>query len=142
MSTIQGLERPAPTGNALTQPFWDACNERRLLLQSCTACQRLHYPPAEQCSKCGSADTFVWKEVPGKGHIDVFFVIRDSRIRGFRSAQPINFAVITLDEDPGINFLSNLPGTPPGEGPVGAPVELIFEQTNSGQLIPEWRVIA
>ena len=76
----------------------------------------------------------------GKGHIDVFFVIRDSRIRGFRSAQPINFAVITLDEDPGINFLSNLPGTAPGAVPGGAPVELMFEQTSIGQMVPEWRV--
>jgi uncharacterized OB-fold protein len=82
-----------------------------------------------------------WKEVQGKGHIDVYFVIRDSRIRGFRAAQPINFAVITLDEDPGVNFLSNLPGTAPGEVPVGAPVELIFEQTSTGQMVPEWRVL-
>jgi hypothetical protein len=50
--------------------------------------------------------------------------------------------VITLDEDPGINFLSNLPGTAPGEVPAGAPVELMFEQTSNGQLIPEWRVVA
>ena len=142
MSTIPGLERPAPVANDLTKPFWDACNERRLVLQYCTACQRLHYPPAQQCSKCGSAGSFVWKEVQGKGHIDVFFVIRDSRVRGFRSAQPINFAVITLDEDPGINFLSNLPGTAVGAVPVGAPVELTFEPTSSGQLIPEWRVVA
>ena len=141
MSTIPGLERPAPVPNALTKPFWDACNERRLVLQNCTACQRLHYPPAQKCGKCGAADKFVWKEVKGNGHIDVYFVIRDSRIRGFRSAQPINFAVITLDEDPGINFLSNLPGTPAGEVPVGAPVELMFEQTSSGQLLPEWRVV-
>ena len=70
----------------------------------------------------------------------MYFVIRDSRIRGFRSAQPINFAVITLDEDPGINFLSNLPGTAPGEVPVGAPVELIFEKTSNGQMLPEWQV--
>ena len=141
MSTIPGLERPAPVPNDLTKPFWDACNERRLVLQNCTACERLHYPPTQRCNTCGSADTLEWKEVQGKGHIDVYFVIRDSRIRGFRSAQPINFAVITLDEDPGINFLSNLPGTPPGEVPVGAPVELIFEQTSTGQMIPEWRVV-
>jgi uncharacterized OB-fold protein len=101
----------------------------------------LHYPPTQRCNKCGSGDHLVWKEVQGKGHIDVYFVIRDSRIRGFRSAQPINFAVITLDEDPGINFLSNLPGTLPGEVPVGGPVELIFERTHTGQMIPEWRVV-
>jgi uncharacterized OB-fold protein len=138
MSTIQGLERPAPVANELSKPFWDACNERRLVLQNCTACNRLHYPPTQKCGKCGSA--LVWKEVKGRGHIDVFFVIRDSRIRGFRSAQPINFAVVTLDEDPGINFLSNLPGTPAGEVPDGAPVEVTFEKTSNGQLIPEWRV--
>src|SRR5262249_110325 len=119
-----------------------ACNQRRLVLQNCTACKKLHYPPAQQCGKCGSADKFEWQEVQGKGPIDVFFVIRDSRVRGFRSAQPINFAGITVDQDPGINFLSNLPGTAPGQVPVGAPVELIFEQTGSGQLIPEWRVVA
>ena len=139
MSAIQGLERPAPVANDLTKPFWDACNERRLVLQNCTACSRLHYPPTQKCAKCGS-DKLVWKEVQGKGHIDVYFVIRDSRIRGFRSAQPINFAVITLDEDPGINFLSNLPGRKAGEVPVGAAVEVMFEKTGNGQAIPEWRV--
>lgn len=139
MSTIQGLERPAPVSNELTKPFWDACNEGRLVLQNCTACSRLHYPPTQKCAKCGS-DKLVWKDVQGKGHIDVFFVIRDSRIRGFQSAMPVNFAVITLDEDPGINFLSNLPGTQPGEVTPGAPVKLVFEKTSNGQMIPEWEV--
>ena len=49
-------------------------------------------------------------------------------------------AGLTLDEDPGINFLSNLPGRAPGEVPAGAPVELIFEKTSNGQMIPEWQV--
>ena len=141
MSTIKGLERPAPVPNELTKPFWTACNEGRLMLQNCAACARLHYPPTQKCSKCGSADTLVWKEVSGKGHIDVFFVIRDSRIKGFQSAQPINFAVVTLDDDPGINFLSNLPGLAAGDVPQGAPVEVIFEETSNGQRLPEWRVV-
>lgn len=141
LSTIPGLERPAPVPNELTKPFWDACNEKRLVLQNCSTCNRLHYPPAQKCGKCGSADKLVWKQVQGKGRIDVYFVIRDSRIRGFRSAQPINFALITLDEDSGINFLSNLPGTAPGKVPVGAAVEVMFEQTSTGQMIPEWRVV-
>ena len=142
MSSIPGLERPTPIPDPLTKPFWEACNQQRLVLQNCTQCNRLHYPPTQKCQKCGSHEHLVWTEVQGKGHIDVYFVIRDSRIRGFRSAQPINFAVITLDADPGINFLSNLPGTPPGEVPVGAPVALMFEPTSNGQMIPEWRVIS
>jgi uncharacterized OB-fold protein len=140
--SIEGLQRPAPVPNELTQPFWAACNERRLVLQNCTACSRLHYPPTQKCARCGSADKLEWKEVRGRGHIDVYFVIRDSRIKGFQSAQPVNFAVITLDEDPGINFLSNLPDRAPGDVPQGAPVELIFEETSNGQLIPEWKVVA
>ena len=141
MSTIPGLVRPAPVPNDLTKPFWDACNERRLVLQICTACESLQYPPAPRCNQCGMADKLDWREAQGKGHIDVYLVMRDSRIKGFQGAQPINFAVITLDEDPGINFLSNLPGTPPGEVPVGAPVELIFEETSTGQMVHEWQVI-
>jgi uncharacterized OB-fold protein len=140
MSKIQGLERPAPVANELTKPFWDACNEGRLVLQNCTACSRLHYPPAQKCSKCGSADKLEWKEVRGEGHIDVFFVIRDSRVKGFKPAQPVNFAVVTLDEDPGINFLSNLPGTEAGKVTPGAPVKLVFEKTSNGQMLPEWEV--
>ncbi|MGZ5634074.1 MAG: Zn-ribbon domain-containing OB-fold protein, partial [Burkholderiales bacterium] len=64
------MDRPAPVSNKLTKPFWDACNERRLVLQNCAACSRLHYPPTEKCTKCGSGN-MVWKEVQGKGHIDV-----------------------------------------------------------------------
>ena len=121
MSTIPGLERPAPVSNDLTKPFWDACNERRLVLQNCTACERLHYPPTQRCNKCGSADNLEWKEVQGKGHIDVYMVIRDSRIRGFRSAQPINFAVITLGRGPGDQLLVQPSGYPAGRGPRWSP---------------------
>ncbi len=49
--------------------------------------------------------------------------------------------VVAAFPSSGVNFLSNLPGTPPGEVPVGAPVELIFEQTSTGQMIPEWQVV-
>jgi uncharacterized OB-fold protein len=56
--------------------------------------------------------------------------------------QPYNVAIIQLEEDPGIQFFSNLPGTPANEVPVGASVEVVFvEGAAPGQLIPEWRVV-
>jgi len=144
MSMINGLERPVPVPTDWAKPFWDAANEKKLVVQNCSNCNTNHFPPKQRCNACDSTAPLEWKEVEGKGHIDVFFVIRDSRIVGFRGAQPINFAIITLDEDPGLNFLSNLPGIAAGEVPVGAAVEVIFDESAEvgQQLVPDWRVIS
>jgi uncharacterized OB-fold protein len=139
---IPGLQRPVPVPTELTQPFWDAAKEQKLVIQKCAACGSLVFPMRARCNVCSSAEPLGWSEVEGKGHIDVHLIIRDSRIRGFRSAQPINFAIIRLDQDPGINFLSNLPGTPPGEFEDGMPVEAVYAAVeNSDQLIPEWQIV-
>ncbi len=55
--------------------------------------------------------------------------------------QPFNVAVVTLDDDPDIQMLSHLPGTPPGEVPVKTSVQVVFEDTANGQKVPEWRVV-
>ena len=135
------MPKQIPVPNELNRPFWDALNEHRLVVQNCTTCSRLIYPPRERCDQCGSPDHLEWKDVKGRGHILEYFVIRDSRIRRLQGDQPLNMALITLDEDPGINFVSNLPGTPVGEVPIGAPVEVVFEEVGPGQLIHEWRVV-
>ena len=109
-----------PVPDALSQPFWDAVNERRLVLQHCSACDRLQYPPQPACHVCGSAANLAWKEVQGKGHIAAYIVIEDGRLNRRMPDQPYNLAMVTLDEDPRVNFYSNLPGTPPYEVPVGA----------------------
>jgi hypothetical protein len=46
-----------------------------------------------------------------------------------------------LDEDPGIQMYSHLPGTPVDAVPVGARVKVIFEATANGQKVPEWQVV-
>lgn len=136
------MPKQIPVPNELGKPYWDAANKKQLVVQRCTACNTLHYPPKQRCDKCSSAAPLQWKEVKGRGHILEFFVIRDSRIRRLQPDQPLNLAVITLDEDPSLNFLSNLPGTPVGAVPVGGAVEVLFEPVEgSDQLIPEWRVI-
>ena len=131
-----------PVADALSQPFWDAVNERRLLLQHCSACDRLQYPPQQACHVCGSSASLAWKEVQGKGHIAAYIVIEDGRLNRRLADQPYNLAMVTLDEDPRVNFYSNLPGTSPYEVPVGAAVEVIFEEVAPRRLIHEWQVVA
>lgn len=128
-----------PVADELSKPFWDAVNAKRLVLQHCTGCNKLQYPPQQTCQVCGKGG-LVWKEVSGKGHIATYIIIEDGRLNRRMPDQPYNMALITLDEDPSINFYSNLPGTPPYKVPVGAAVEATFEEVAPGQLIHEWRV--
>ncbi|MBM3223658.1 MAG: hypothetical protein FJZ47_07660 [Candidatus Tectomicrobia bacterium] len=135
------MPKVIPVPDALSTPFWDAVNEKRLSLQYCTACRKLQYPPQQSCQVCASAAHLEWKDVNGRGHIATYIVIEDGRLNRRMPDQPYNLAMVTLDEDPTVNFYSNLPGTPPYAVPVGAPVEVVFEEVAPGQLIHEWRVI-
>ena len=81
-----------------------------------------------------------WKGMSGKAKIYNYTVVYDTPIRMLQDNQPFNLAVVMLDEYPGIQMYSHLPGTPVDEVPVGASVEVIFEATANGQKVPEWRV--
>ena len=124
-----------------SKPFWDAANEGRLVIQNCKACTRLQHPPAPTCAQCGSGDNLEWKEMRGRGKIYNYGVVHDCPVKQLQEDQPFNVAVIMLDEDPGIQMFSHLPGTPVDEVPVGASVEVVFEATANGQKVPEWRVV-
>ena len=135
------MPKVIPVPDELSQPFWDAVNDQRLVLQDCTDCHKLQYPPQAVCQVCGSADALGWKEVEGKGHIAAYIVIEDGRLNRRMPDQPYNLALVTLDQDPTVNFYSNLPGVPAYQVPVGAAVEVVFEEVAPGQLIHEWRVV-
>ena len=104
------MPKVIPVPDELSKPFWDAVNQKRLMLQNCTACDKLQYPPRQACQSCGSAEKLEWKEVDGKGHVSTYIVIEDGRLNRRMPDQPYNLALITLDQDPSINFYSNLPG--------------------------------
>src|SRR5262252_2213448 len=73
----EAMPKLIPVADALSKPFWDAVNQRRLVLQHCTACDRLQYPPQPACQFCNSAAGLTGKEVEGKGHIATYIVIED-----------------------------------------------------------------
>ncbi len=135
--TKQGVEP-----DELTREFWDAANEERLAIQNCKACDTLQHPPETRCHRCGAAGELEWKTMSGRGTIYHYGVVHDCPVALLQDDQPFNVAVIMLDEDPGIQMFSHLPGTPVDEVPVGARVEVCFEATANGQMVPEWRVTA
>jgi|TARA_B110000263_G_scaffold193899_1_gene172047 uncharacterized OB-fold protein len=130
-----------PQADDLSRPFWDGVNQKQLILQHCTTCDKLQYPIKTNCYHCSSSDNLNWKEVSGKGYIRSAIVIEDGRLDRRMPDQPYNLAVISLDEDPTINFYSNLPGVEAYKAPIGSSVEVIFEEVAPGQLIHEWTLV-
>ena len=129
-----------PVPDDVSKPFWDAVNERKLMVQSCADCPTLQYPPRATCQDCGS-ENLGWKETSGRGRISTYVVMMDIHLARRVEDQPFNLAFIELEEDPSINFYSNLPGVPVRQVPIGAAVEVIFEEVAPGQLIHEWKLV-
>lgn len=125
----------------LTAPFWEAANDGRLVIQNCASCDRLQNPPLPACSLCGLADGLGWKEMSGRGTIYNYCVVYDTPVALLQEDEPFNLAVVALDDDPGVQMYSHLPGTPVDEAPIGGKVEVVFEPTANGQKVPEWRVV-
>ena len=134
------MTKQGVTPDQLTQGFWDAANEGRLVVQNCRRCNRLQFPPFPVCDKCGSGDYLEWKQMSGRGKIYNYGVVHDCPIALLKEDLPFNLAVIMLDDDPEILMYSHLPGIPVDQVPVGAAVEVIFEETANGQMVPEWKV--
>ncbi|HRC63043.1 MAG: OB-fold domain-containing protein [Dehalococcoidia bacterium] len=136
------MPKQSPVPEDVDRGFFEAANQDRLVIQNCTACNRLQHPPQPACGACGSADHLEWKEMSGKGTIYSYAVVYDSPVASLQADQPYNCAIIALDEDPGIKMLSHLPGTPVDEVPMDAPVRAIFEVTQAtGQKVVEWQVV-
>jgi uncharacterized protein len=135
------MPKQSPVPNDVDRPFYDACNSERLVIQYCGSCEEFQHPPEAVCAGCGSGEGLTWREIGGSGTVYSYAVVYDTPIASLQPDAPFNCAVIALDEAPGINMLSNLPGTPPDEVPFGAPVRLIFEVTpGTGQKVPEWQL--
>ena len=136
------LRKQSPVPNDLDRPFYDACNEDRLVLQHCSACNRFQFPPRAMCPRCGNPG-LAWREVTGRGRIQSRVVVYDSPVSTLIPDQPFNVATISLEEEPELTMLSHLPGVPVDKVPIGATVEVFFEPTPAtGQKVPEWRVVS
>jgi uncharacterized OB-fold protein len=135
------MPKQSPIPDQMTKPFWDACNEGRLVMQACKACDYIQYPPETECFECKSSEHLEWREMSGRGKIRTYGVVHDCPVKTLQVDQPFNVALIALEEDPEIVLYSHLPGIPADEVPVGANVKVIFQETPAtGQKVPEWQL--
>jgi uncharacterized OB-fold protein len=120
---------PGPQPDPETQPFWDACNEGRLMVRQCMACGESHFLPRSICPFCFSADT-KWRTASGAGTIYSFSVMR-------RAEKPYVLAYVTLDEGP--TLMTNIATNDFDKVAIGQRVRVAFEMTDSGYRLPVFK---
>jgi len=117
------------------EPFFEAAARERLVVQKCSACGRLRFPPRGVCPDCLGNESD-WMEVSGRGEVYSFFWMHQVYHPAFAERAPYPVAVVQLEEGP--MMTTNILDCTRESLVVGLPVEVVFELR--GELhLPQFR---
>jgi uncharacterized OB-fold protein len=128
--------RPEPT--ELTQGFWQAAREHRLVIQRCDDCGRLRHYPQHLCPDCNRA-RWSWATVSGRGVVHSYSVTHHAFNPAWAEHLPYVVATIELDEGP--RLVSDLPPADTEEVAIGQRVEVFFEEIDDHLTLPRFRLL-
>ena len=134
-----GIPPPAP--DEVTAPFWEACRERRLVVQRCADCGTYRSPPSAICSKCRGFD-FEFDESAGRGRVFTYTVVHHAGHPAVADAIPYAVAVVQLDDCGGAKLVSNVVGCSYAEVRVEMPVEVVWDEVSADLTVPRFRPAA
>jgi uncharacterized OB-fold protein len=127
---------PLPEPTALTEGFWLAAREHRLVAQRCGQCaQRRHYPQL-RCPACHSAD-WQWEQLSGLGVVHSFTVTHQPFHPAWADRVPYVIATVELDD--GVRMVSDLDEAADAIA-IGARVEVFFERVTDEITLPRFRL--
>ncbi len=124
--------RLIPPHTELTEPYWQAAREERLVIQQCNACDHWLFPPGANCPRCGSEE-LSWTPVSGKGVIYTYTIAYRPPHPVLTNQTPITVAVVELEEGP--RMTSNIIGCDPDTVEIGMPVTVAFEAIDDSDLV-------
>jgi uncharacterized OB-fold protein len=126
----------------MTQPFWDAAKEDRLVVPKCSNCGTFRLPPSAYCFNCQSRD-FEYVELPGTGAIYSFTVVRHPLHPDLAEAVPYVSGTVELDgtQGAGARMLVNIIDVDPDTVKIGDRVEIVFEHVNAEMSTPRFRPV-
>ncbi|MCU4184320.1 Zn-ribbon domain-containing OB-fold protein [Acidiferrimicrobium sp. IK] len=126
----------------MTQPFWDAAKEDRLVAPKCASCGTFRLPPSPYCFVCRQRDV-EWVELPGTGAIYSFTVVRHPLHPDLADACPYVSGVVELDgtQGAGARMLVNIIGCDPDTVKIGDRVAITWEHVNDEMSTPRFRPI-
>jgi len=130
--------KPLPDlDDPLTEPFWSATREGRLVLPECTNCGYLQWPPVPVCPQCQHTGRR-WLEVPAAGTLWSYAVYHLALDPAFADEIPYAVGLVELD---GVG--RNMYGIMTGDGSalkIGARVRGIFVPATDQVTFLRWQL--
>jgi uncharacterized OB-fold protein len=133
-------KKPLPAPDELSQPFWEAAKQHRLVMQRCQECGYFNHPPRSACDACQSQQ-LQFGPVSGRGTIYSFTVMHQPNIAGFEDQIPYVNIFVELEEQPLLFMVANLPGSERDKVGIGGRVEVYFEDVNEEITLPQFRLV-
>jgi hypothetical protein len=129
---------PVPAVEPLTEPFWTAARDGRLVIQRCSACGRFRHLPHPLCAVCQSSD-HDWVESAGDGRVFTYTIVAHPVHAATVDVVPYNVVVVELDDCGNVLVPGNVVDCPPGEVAVDLPVSVVFDVVSAEIAIPRFR---
>ena len=133
-------KKPLPAADELSQPFWEAAKQHRLVIQRCQECGYFNHPPRPACDACQSQQ-LQFESVSGRGTIYSFTVMYQPNIAGFEDQIPYVNILVELEEQPLLFMVANLPGSERDKVRIGRRVEAYLEDVNDEITLPQFRLV-
>ena len=130
-------QRPVPVPDEVSAPFWTAADNGSLVVQRCSTCQDLQYPPDITCQRC-HGDDLSFIEVSGRGQVYSFATVDRAFHQAFADRLPYVVALIELEEDSKVRLFTNIVDTDLESVRVGMPVQVTFRATGD-RMLPQFR---
>jgi len=131
----QSGDRPLPTPNEFSMPFWEAAGRHELVLQRCKRCETVRYYPRPGCPECQSREA-IWEKMSGEGTVYSFTIVSRPLTRWFAERVPIVVAIVSLVE--GVRMMTNIVGMEPESVYIGMPVSVCWDDADGGITLPNF----
>jgi uncharacterized protein len=126
--------KPLPVLDPETRPFWEACRRGRLMLQRCSDCGHVRFPPTRFCARCRSAKC-EWIDSKGEGRVFSWIVVRHPVPRDM-FAQDVPYVVALIELAEGVRIPSNIVGCAPEDVTAGMLVSVTFRAVTPDITLP------
>jgi len=122
-----------PSPDDTTKPWWDACNEGRLLIMRCGDCGKAYFYPRPFCPYCWS-DNVDWEEASGRATLYTWSIVYQNDLPPFPEKIPYCAAIVDLAEGP--RMMTNVVDCDFDALTIGMDLQVKFHQHSEEFTIP------